>query len=440
MSKAEFTRKSEQIRQLLEAEATKLGQQSGFVRRQSKLTASLFVETLVLGLQERPRASLNELVQVSAGLGVAISEQGLQARINEAGVQLLAGLLGQALEQLQNKVRLPGAVLRQFKAVYVLDSSIVTLPTAMQQAFAGFASPGSEAALKFQLAYEYLSGNLAALELQAGRLSDQSCTLAVRLAQPGSLHLEDLGYFDQDDLAAIDGVGAFFVSRLKYGTHVYAQASDEVPLDLLAVLRRQPNGHYEQTLYLGARQHLAVRLVGQRLPAPIVAQRRRKALAAARKKGHTCSQAYLEWLSWNLFITNTTMQQLSSEQLLLIYSLRWQIELIFKVWKSQASLACTGSYRAERVLCTLYARLIGLVIFHWLVAPYRVVKGFELSLPKAFHVLQRRVARLLDSIVTGWTTTPAVLQALADALFRFAAKDARRAKPSSYRRLVSRLP
>src|SRR5262249_13312727 len=151
-------------------------------------------------------------------------------------------------------------------------------------------------------------------------------------------------------------------------------------------LRAQTGPRYEQQLYVAARQRLAVRVVCQRLPEPAVAQRRRKALAAARQKGHTCSQAYLDWLSWTVFITHSSPLPLSFAQILHFYAIRWQIELIFKVWKSQARLAQTGSYRPERVLCTLYARLLGLVIFHWLVAPYRASNRFELSLPKAFHV------------------------------------------------------
>lgn len=409
-----------------------LGKESGIVQRQSKMSAPLFVETLVLGLLERREASLNELVAVSAELGVAISEPGLQERINCKAVRLLAGVLKKMLERLQNQVPLPGEVLEQFRAIYVLDSSIVTLPKSMQETFAGFASPGSEAAVKFQLSYEYLRGNLAALEMEAGRMTDQSCTLAVRLAEAGSLHLEDLGYFDQDDLAAIDQAGAFFVSRLKYGTHLYRQGHDSTPFDLLSTLRAQTGPRYEQQMYVGA-----TRLVCQRLPEQAVAQRRRKALAAARKKGHTCSQAYLEWLSWNVFITNTGPHQLSFEQILHFYAIRWQIELIFKVWKSQARLAHTSTYRPERVLCMLYARLLGLVIFHWLVAPYRASDRFELSLPQAFHVLQHRTVRLLDSIAAGWTSTPTILQALVDAFFHFATKDSRRKKPSSYRPLLA---
>lgn len=201
------------MQELLEKEATRLGRATGFVRRASKLSASKFVESLVLGLLERPDASLNELVQVSADWGVDISVPGLQARINGPGVKLLEGLLKASLGRMDSRVQLPAAVLDGFSAVYVLDSSIVTLPAVMQSQFAGFASAGSEAAIKFQLCYEYKYGNLRALEWGAGRCNDQSCTLGERLAQPDSLHLADLGYFDQDTFASLAAQGAYFVSR-----------------------------------------------------------------------------------------------------------------------------------------------------------------------------------------------------------------------------------
>src|SRR5512141_3079801 len=99
------------MQELLEKEAERLGRETGFVQRRSKLSASKFEETLVLGLLERPEASLNDLVQVSADLGVDISVPGLQARITERGVKLLAGLLKASLGRLDSRIQLPAAVL-----------------------------------------------------------------------------------------------------------------------------------------------------------------------------------------------------------------------------------------------------------------------------------------------------------------------------------------
>ena len=169
-----------------------------------------------------------------------------------------------------------------------------------------------------------------------------------------------------------------------------------------------------------------------------MAQRRRKARQAACKKGHTPSAAYLRLLAWSLYVTNTTPTQLSLEQITTFYRVRWQIELIFKLWKSQAKLAEVGDYRPERVLCQLFARLIGLIIFHWIIAPWRVTGDRELSMTKAFNSLQRQITRLLDSIALGWQTTPTILARTTQAFLKHGLKDKRRKKPSTFQRLTAK--
>jgi hypothetical protein len=72
------------------------GKISGFVQRTSKLTAAVFVQTLVLGLAAKPEASLSDLAQQCASLGVSIRPQGLDDRINERAVKLLQAVFEQA--------------------------------------------------------------------------------------------------------------------------------------------------------------------------------------------------------------------------------------------------------------------------------------------------------------------------------------------------------
>lgn len=60
------------------------------------------------------------------------------------------------------------------------------------------------------------------------------------------------------------------------------------------------------------------------------------------------------------------------------------------------------SGRPERVLCHLYARLLALVLFHWLIAPWRFGEWGELSLTKAFQVFQRPTLLLAQAMGAGW--------------------------------------
>lgn len=202
-SKDEYSQKSDMIQQFLKEVATEQGEASGFVKRQSKMTASVFAETLILGLLDNPEASLNDLVQISAKLGVEISEPGLHGRINEEGVTLLKGLLDSSLKQFAAQGTVPAEVLSRFSRVDMLDSTQITLPKALAAYFTGYNSPGAEAALKIQLSVDYLQGRLNALQIGAGCVPDQTCELAVQLATAGSLHLFDMGYVVLDYLRRI---------------------------------------------------------------------------------------------------------------------------------------------------------------------------------------------------------------------------------------------
>jgi hypothetical protein len=80
---------------------------------------------------------------------------------------------------------------------------------------------------------------------------------------------------------------------------------------------------------------------------------------------------------------------LTVAQGLVLGHLRWQIELLFKLWKSYCRLARVAGRRRERVLCDLYAKLIGIVITQFLMAPWRLTAAGELSAVKALRVCQR---------------------------------------------------
>ena len=44
---------------------------------------------------------------------------------------------------------------------------------------------------------------------------------------------------------------------------------------------------------------------------------------------------------------------------------RWQVELLFKLWKSEGRLDESRSADPQRVLCEVYAKLVAMVVQHW---------------------------------------------------------------------------
>jgi hypothetical protein len=194
----------------------------------------------------------------------------------------------------------------------------------------------------------------------------------VALAQAGVLFLFDLGYFKLRAFAQITHLGAYFLSRLNHQTHVFtAQAGSERPLELPRLLRTVPGAASETTVWLGAKERVPARLIAYRLPASVGNARRRSARATAKKKGYTPSQAHLALLAWNLFVTTVPGTIWATETLGSVYPLRWQIELIFKAWKSHLHLAALPTTTETPTLCYLYGRMLLVVITFALSPPLR---------------------------------------------------------------------
>ena len=436
MSSSKFSGKAQQLKQFLRVKAEQISREVGVVQRRSKLSGAHLVQILVLGWLANPQASLNGLVQVGRDLGVNISVPALQQRITERTVALLQELVAVALKRFRQQTRLPQAVLKHFSAVNIVDSSLIHLPDKLQLQFRGSRKRISPAEMKVQLSFEYLSGNLNAMELQSGTSPDQRCELPVAWATTDSLTLMDLGYFKKSHLADIDQAGGYFISRLQTQTGLLAQADDEHLIDLPSFLSSLPGTQGTVRVYLQAHRTFCVRLVYARLPDEVVAERRRKAKLNARRRGKSCSQRHLDLLAWALFITNVPSDWLSPQQIMLVYRIRWQVELVFKLWKSQASLDKIGSYSLERVLCQFYARLLGLILFHWHVAPCRATHPGEISLPKAFAVFQRFALRFVDVLRQQGQGLAAMLERIEDDFQRFALKTTRRKSPSTLQLLI----
>src|SRR5262249_6314394 len=93
---------------------------------------------------------------------------------------------------------------------------------------------------------------------------------------------------------------------------------------------------------------------------------------------------------------------------------RWQIELLFKVWKSDGGLDKSRSEKPYRVLCEVYAKLIALVVQHWL-----AVAGCwdqpRLSLRKAMRTA-RRMALVFAGVLGNRAVLDVVLLVLVLAL------------------------
>jgi hypothetical protein len=441
MLKQIITESARVLRSIFSAEENnRVAREKQVVTRRSKLDGNGLFTTLVQGYLEHPRASLTELCQTSADLGIRISKQGLDGRITEHTVEFLQDRLAQVGQQIQHRWRLAPACLAQFGEVYLQDSTILSLPTPLASQFAGSGGNASSAAVKVQVSYGLLSGQIHLLQLQSANQPDVQYRDHLSLLQPGSLLIQDLGFFSLPTLHQIHHQQAFFLSRWRSDLRVAARSDPPTPLDLLAFLSQLDQPVSEYAVWVGQALPVACRMIVVRLPSAVVEQRRRRLRADHLRRGDPLPERALALCAWNIFLTNLPPERLTLHQLLVCYALRWQIELVFKLWKSQAGFAQVSGKRTARVLCDLYARLIGLLLIHFLIAPLRCLafqQASEISPLKALKILQHAFPSLFAALARDPAALLQQLEDLSQRILWAAKKEARGKRLTSFQTLLA---
>ncbi len=386
------------VQTLLTTTADATARATGFVQRRSKLGGAAFVQALVFAWLANPQATVEARAQTAAVAGVTISPQGLEQRCTERAAIFLEQMLATAVRTViaADPVALP--LVARFPAVVLLDSSTVVLPDALGPWWPGCGGATAEhtqAALKLQVRFDLCRGTLTGPLLTDGRTHENTSPLQHAPLPPGSLRLADLGFFNLDVFATLTAQGVYWLSRLLLSTAVFTPDGDRC--DVLRLLAARDTPTVEMPVCLGVLHRLPVRLFAVRVPDDVANQRRRRLHAAARRHGRTPSAAQLAAADWTLLVTTAPAEALSLREALVLARARWQIELLFKLWKSHGEIDASRSSKPWRVLCEVFAKLLAMLIQHWLLLtgcwsfPHR-------SLVKAAHTVRQHALHLASAL------------------------------------------
>ena len=234
------------------------------------------------------------------------------------------------------------------------------------------------------------------------------------------------------DFADMTQQGTYFISRLKAGTKVFEE--DGVELEIPQMLGKL-GPRFDLSVEVGTQQRLKVRLIGAKVPPEVAGERRRKLKEWARKKMRQPSKQQLSLCEWTLLITNIPTPLAAVEEVLVLARARWQIELLFKLWKQQGQIDEWKSKNPWRILCEVYAKLVAVIIQHWVLL-VSCWSHSDRSLVKGSQTV-RSYAIMMATALAGLIKLQVVVAHIARCLASGCRMNRRKRHPNTYQLLLA---
>ena len=341
----------------------KIGKQSGFVQRKNKkISAYHFAVGFIISCFTGNNTFSEWALQISLLSGKRLSKQAVFDRLHDGAAAFAKQLVEQVLLQLSGRGFTSG-LFTYFGKVLLQDSTTLRLPQVLSALFPGNHSRGEQKAVaRIQSILDIKAMRFIDFSLGAFTQNDQGASKEILpLIKKGDLVIRDLGYFSLSVFEKLIAAQAHILSRLRYGVTISDAKGNIV---LLKELLKQKHG-VDRWVYIGSEKRVWVRLVMIPVPQQQTAAKIRKAKQDRDARLNHC-QEYYRWLKFNVYITTVDKQIWTSKQVYAAYKVRWQIEIIFKSWKSGFNLqhilheGCTNEHR---VRVTIFLMLLFICLF-----------------------------------------------------------------------------
>jgi hypothetical protein len=350
---------------LSEQTIDRIARDTKFMIRKRKVPASSFVDILLFNETDMAHTSLPDFTaDLNQVHGIDISKEAMHKKFRPESVDFLKELLKELLCGQLKKVAPKGYSLH-FPRIKVKDSTRFSLPCSYDDDYKGYGNFSKKNGLiSLQYEYDLVSGNWLSLEMTKGLRNDQqnSKETAGDITK-GDLHIRDLGYITPTYLSAMVNKKAFFLNRIPPQAGVFNQAM--MPLDwrkIDASFRKNKFSSMELDVLVYQKEKVACRLIVEAVDKKEYCRRLERARMSAKSRGVGITELYKIKLRYNTFITNISAEVLPLADIRKTYYLRWQIELVFKTWKSFFRIDRIKKVKKERLECQLLAKLMWILI------------------------------------------------------------------------------
>lgn len=441
----------QRLAQLIRPErAQQLAIEYGWSKRRSKISA---FEFLYSGLGQGSALDLTLSAQASS-LSQPVSRQAIDQRYTPQAVEFFKSTFQASLATAlswKTDSAMTQLLQKRFAAVRLFDSTRCPCSDALATIFPGSGGGGGEAGVKLLLAYDYGAGQIQPLDLLPAKRSDQGLTeRVVEQLGPRELGLWDKGFYKAAALRRVMERGAYFVTPWSQGVDVFVRSQKEQPLEALDVavaLKASKENCVEYTaVELGqtAQSRLGpVRLIAYRLQEEQANRRRAHVREKCRTHGRLPTEEALELAGWLILVTNAPTDLLPTAAVGYLYRVRWQVELVFKQFKSILRLDVLVSKNPARVQCEIWGRLLmALLNFVWyqhLNAVCLADYDCEISFAKVAKLLQQKGQSLVKVLFGERERLESEYRRVWKILLKLARKERQPSRPTTWENLCAHL-
>lgn len=394
-----------------ESAVDQLARETGFTRRKRAITPMAMVaaclSTLAVG-RARWLADIQRTFNEFTGSSVRYKPFHKQLAKPEFA-EFLRRLFIEVLGSLSVPVfrAIPGQKLSMFRDIVIHDGTSFALKDCLADVFPGRFTKISPAAVEIHATMSATSDNVLAVTLAPDKEAERAFAPAPQDLQ-GRLLLEDRGYERRSTFKEIDDCGGFFIIRGKSTikpTIVEAWSEgrrlrhlEKKRLDMAKL----PRADLDLAIEWGrGKERWLGRLV---------------ILYRGKSRGPK---------AFTILHTNLERRVFSSFEVGQLYRLRWQVELLFKEWKSHASLRRFDTSNPAIAEAMIWASLLAATLKRFLSHSAQLVLGVELSTQRVAKAARHFLDKILKSLLRGGRDLPCVVATT----FRYMRENTRRAHP-----------
>lgn len=296
------------------------------------------------------------------------SKVALHNRFDQTAVDFLKSVLGKQLAN--HPITAPDCLWSSFNRILIGDSCKFSIAPELAKDYPPLYNGlnGAKALMNLQYSFDIKSGQWQYLEFTRATDNDQSHSPRIMDdVQANDLLIRDLGYITHDYLKSIVDHDAWFINRMP-PKWVPRQIKNNTSIDWRSVhrkIKKHKLNFIEIDVSTGGKSGtIPCRLIISLVPLATYKKRIAKAEQHARQKGHRISEEYRVRCWFNTFMTNIPPDRLAAKDINKVYSIRWQIELVFKTWKSLLLIDKCKPVKKPRFECQLLAKFIW-ILLNW---------------------------------------------------------------------------